>query len=49
MEAMTALQEAGKEALRIASYSRRFAEKAREEGFPAANRQFHPGPFRYAW
>jgi uroporphyrinogen-III decarboxylase len=33
-EALTALREAGDEAVRLASYSRRFSERAREEGFP---------------
>ena len=32
--ALSALQEAGNEAIRLASYSRRFSEKAKEEGFP---------------
>ena len=47
-EALSALQEAGKEALRIASYSRRFAERAKEEGFPLQTGSFYPGPLRYA-
>ena len=33
-EALTALREAGNEAVRLAFYSRRFNERAREEGFP---------------
>lgn len=33
-DALNALREAGNEAIRLASYSRRFAEKAKEEGFP---------------
>ena len=34
IEAFNALREAGNEAIRLASYSRRFSETAREEGFP---------------
>jgi uroporphyrinogen-III decarboxylase len=45
MEAMAAFQEAGKEALRIASYSRRFAERAKEEGFPLQTGSFTQAPF----
>ena len=33
-DALNALREAGNEAIRLASYSRRFAEKAKEDGFP---------------
>jgi uroporphyrinogen-III decarboxylase len=33
-EALNALREAGNEAIRLSSYSRRFNERAREEGFP---------------
>jgi len=33
-DALNALRDAGNEAIRLASYSRRFAEKAKEEGFP---------------
>jgi uroporphyrinogen-III decarboxylase len=33
-EALNALREAGNEAVRLGDYSRRFAEKAKEEGFP---------------
>jgi Uroporphyrinogen decarboxylase (URO-D) len=34
VEAFNALREAGNEAIRLASYSRRFSETAKEEGFP---------------
>ena len=34
VEAWNALREAGNEAIRLASYSARFAERARKEGFP---------------
>jgi len=33
-EAFDSLQKAGNEAIRLATYSRRFAERAKEEGFP---------------
>ena len=33
-DALNALRDAGNEAIRLASYSRRFAEKAKEDGFP---------------
>jgi hypothetical protein len=34
IDAFSGLREAGNEAMRLASYSHRFSEKAREEGFP---------------
>jgi hypothetical protein len=45
MEAMAAFQEAGREALRIAAYGRRFSERAREEGFPIQTGSFTQAPF----
>jgi len=44
-EAFTTLREAGNEAIRLASYSRRFAEKAREEGFPLQFGSMTQAPF----
>jgi hypothetical protein len=44
-EAFTALREAGNEAIRLASYSRRFSEKAREEGFPLQFGSMTQAPF----
>ena len=43
--ALQALQKAGGEAARVALYSRRFAEKAREEGFPMQTGAFTQAPF----
>ena len=44
-EAFTTLREAGNEAIRLASYSRRFAERAREEGFPLQFGSMTQAPF----
>jgi len=44
-QALEALQKAGREATRVALYSRRFAEKAREEGFPMQTGAFTQAPF----
>jgi hypothetical protein len=44
-EAFTTLREAGNEAIRLASYSRRFAEKAKEEGFPLQFGSITQAPF----
>ena len=44
-EAFAAMQKAGEEAVRIAAYSRRYAEKAKEEGFPMQTGAFTQAPF----
>jgi uroporphyrinogen-III decarboxylase len=44
-EAFAAMQKAGEEAMRIADYSRRYTEKAREEGFPMQTGAFTQAPF----
>ena len=44
-EAFTTLQEVGNEAIRLASYSRRFVEKAKEEGFPLQFGSMTQAPF----
>jgi hypothetical protein len=44
-EAFTTLREAGNEAIRLASYSRRFVEKAKEEGFPLQFGSMTQAPF----
>jgi uroporphyrinogen-III decarboxylase len=44
-EALQALREAGKEAVRLAEHSRRFAAKAREEGFPLQTGSITQAPF----
>jgi uroporphyrinogen-III decarboxylase len=44
-EAFAAMQKAGEEAARIAAYSRRYAEKAKEEGFPMQTGAFTQAPF----
>lgn len=44
-EAMKALEEAGNEAIRLATYSRRFAEKAKEEGIPLQFGSMTQAPF----
>ena len=44
-EALVAMQKAGAEAARIAAYSRRFTQKAREEGFPMQTGAFTQAPF----
>lgn len=44
-EAFATLREAGNEAIRLASYSRRFAEKAKEEGFPLQFGSMTQAPF----
>ncbi len=44
-EALAAMQKAGAEAARIAAYSRRFTQKAREEGFPMQTGAFTQAPF----
>jgi hypothetical protein len=44
-EAFAALQRAGEEATRIATYSRRYGQKAREEGFPMQTGAFTQAPF----
>ena len=44
-EAFTTLREAGNEAIRLASYSRRFVEKARGEGFPLQFGSMTQAPF----
>ncbi len=44
-EALKALREAGNEAIRLADYSRRFAERAKEEGFPLQFGGMSQAPF----
>ncbi len=44
-EAFAAMQKAGEEAIRIAAYSRRYNQKAREEGFPMQTGAFTQAPF----
>lgn len=44
-EALNALREAGGEAKRLASYSRRFSERAKEEGFPLQYGGMTQAPF----
>ena len=44
-QALEALQKAAKESMRIVSYSRRYAEKAKEEGFPMQTGAFTQAPF----
>ena len=44
-EALEALVKAGKESLRIASYARRFSERARELGFPSQTGAMTQAPF----
>ncbi len=44
-EAMKALEEAGNEAIRLATYSRRFAEKAKQEGIPLQFGSMTQAPF----
>jgi len=44
-EALVAMQKAGAEAARIAAYSRRFTQKATEEGFPMQTGAFTQAPF----
>ncbi len=44
-EALEAIQKAGQESVRIASYSRRYTQKAREEGFPMQTGAFTQAPF----
>ena len=44
-EAFKAMQKAGEEAMRIADYSRRYNQKAREEGFPMQTGAFTQAPF----
>jgi hypothetical protein len=44
-EAFAAMQKAGAEAMRIAAYSRRYTEMAREEGFPMQTGAFTQAPF----
>ena len=44
-EALEALRKAGQESMRIAAYSRRYGEKAREEGFPLQFGAFTQAPF----
>ena len=43
--AFAAMQKAGEEAMRVAQYSRRFTEKAKEEGFPMQTGAFTQAPF----
>ena len=45
VEALEALQKAGRESMRIASYSRCYTEKAKEEGFPMQAGAFTQAPF----
>ncbi len=45
IEAMKALEEAGNEAIRLATYSRRFAEKAKQEGIPLQFGSMTQAPF----
>jgi uroporphyrinogen-III decarboxylase len=45
VQALETLQKAGREATRVALYSRRFAEKAKEEGFPMQTGAFTQAPF----
>jgi hypothetical protein len=44
-ESLEALKKAGQEAARISSYSRRFGEKLREEGFPTQGAGYASAPF----
>jgi uroporphyrinogen-III decarboxylase len=44
-EALAAMQKAGEEAMRIVTYSRRYNQKAREEGFPMQTGAFSQAPF----
>ncbi len=44
-EAFAAMQKAGEEATRIVAYSRRYTQKAREEGFPMQTGAFTQAPF----
>jgi hypothetical protein len=44
-EALEALKRAGQEAARLSSYSRRFGEKLREEGFPTQGAGYASAPF----
>jgi hypothetical protein len=44
-EALEAIKRAGQESVRIASYSRRYAQKAKEEGFPMQTGAFTQAPF----
>ena len=44
-QALEALQKAGREAARVALYSRRFAQEAREKGFPMQTGAFTQAPF----
>jgi uroporphyrinogen-III decarboxylase len=44
-EAFAAMQKAAEEALRIADYSRRYTERARQEGFPMQTGAFTQAPF----
>ena len=44
-EAFAAMRKAGEEATRIAAYSRRYTQKAREEGFPMQTGAFTQAPF----
>jgi uroporphyrinogen-III decarboxylase len=45
IEALDAIKKAGQESMRIATYSRAFTEKAREEGFPMQFGAFTQAPF----
>src|SRR4030042_6491909 len=45
IEALEAIQKAGQESVRIASYSRLFTEKAKEAGFPMQFGAFTQAPF----
>ena len=45
VEAMEALRRAGEESMRIATYSRTYTQKAREEGFPMQFGGFTQAPF----
>ncbi|MBP1732996.1 MAG: uroporphyrinogen-III decarboxylase [Deltaproteobacteria bacterium] len=45
IEAMEALREAGVQSARIAAYSRRFSQKAKEEGFPMQTGSMTQAPF----
>ena len=44
-EAFAAMQKAGEEAMRVAAYSRRYNQKAKEEGFPMQTGAFTQAPF----
>ena len=44
-EAFAAMQKAGEQAMRIAAYSRRYNQRAKEEGFPMQTGAFTQAPF----